>query len=104
MTPEDLERKRVEIDRERCRRSFEIFAQRAWSQVEPAPLIWGWHMGAMCEHLAAVSSGEIRDLVICVPPGASKSLIASSLWPAWDWICRRRSARRRPRRCRCAFC
>jgi predicted phage terminase large subunit-like protein len=40
----------------------------------------------MCDHLAAVSSGEIRRLLINVPPGCMKSLLVATLWPAWDWI------------------
>lgn len=58
----------------------------AWDQVEPNELVWNWHMGAVCEVLEAVSSGEIRKLLINIPPGMSKSLLVSTLWPAWDWI------------------
>jgi predicted phage terminase large subunit-like protein len=43
-------------------------------------------MSAICEHLEAVSRGQIRDLVIAVPPGCTKSLLASCFWPAWDWL------------------
>ncbi len=86
MTPADLERKRIDLDRARCGPSFERFARKAWPEIDPAPLVWGWHMGALAEHLQAVSEGEIRDLVICIPPGCSKSKIVSALWPAWDWI------------------
>ena len=67
------------------RRGFAEFVRRAWSQVEPARLIWGWHMDAICEHLEAISRREIRDLVINVPPGCSKSLVASVLWLPWMW-------------------
>lgn len=73
------------LDREESRRSFERFARIAWREVEANDLRWGWHMSAICAHLEAVSRGQIRDLVICVPPGCSKSLLASTLWPAWDW-------------------
>jgi predicted phage terminase large subunit-like protein len=61
------------------------FVKLAWAQVEPQRLSWGWHLDAICEHLEAVTRREIRDLVINVPPGCSKSLIASVLWPAWVW-------------------
>jgi predicted phage terminase large subunit-like protein len=88
VSPLDIARQRIDVDRERGRRSFQAFARMAWSEIDPAPLIWGWHMGAVCEQLQAVSEGEIKDLVICIPPGCSKSKIASALWPAWDWISR----------------
>jgi predicted phage terminase large subunit-like protein len=68
-----------------ARKGFAEFVRRAWPQVEPAPLVWGWHLDAICEHLEAVARREIRDLVINVPPGCSKSLLASVLWPAWVW-------------------
>lgn len=77
----------VEIDREWiARRGLAEFVRRAWGEVEPsAPLVWSWHLEAICEHLAAVSRREIHDLVINVPPGCSKSLGVSVLWPAWVW-------------------
>lgn len=62
------------------------FVRLAWPQIEPNPLVWGWHLDAVCEHLEAVTAGEIRRLVISQPPGTSKSLIASTLWGAWDWL------------------
>lgn len=61
------------------------FVRLAWPQVEPNPLAWGWHLDAVCEHLEAVQRREIRDLVINLPPGFSKSLVTSVLFPAWVW-------------------
>ncbi len=58
----------------------------AWPQVEPNRLRWSWHLGAMSECLSAVSMGQIRKLLINVPPGGSKSLMVSTMWPSWDWI------------------
>jgi len=43
-------------------------------------------MDLICAHCEAVARGEIRDLVVNVPPGTSKSRITSILFPAWDWI------------------
>ncbi len=82
----DLLQDKIELDRERGARSFARFVRLAWPVIEPNPLVWGWHMDAVSEHLEAVTSGQIRDLVICEPPGTSKSLLVSTLWPAWDWI------------------
>ena len=73
-------------DREAVRRwGLREFVKIAWPEVEPQPLTWSWHLDAMCEYLEAVTRREIRDLVINVPPGCSKSLITSVLWPAWVW-------------------
>jgi len=68
-----------------ARKGFAEFVRRAWHQVEPAPLVWNWHLDAICEHLEAVACRQIRDLVINIPPGTSKSLLSSVLWPAWVW-------------------
>ena len=78
---------RAALDVERVRRGgLREFVRRAWPLVESSPLSWGWHLDAVCEHLEAVARREIRDLVVNVPPGTSKTLLASVLFPAWCWI------------------
>lgn len=75
-----------DIEREYCRRSLANFAKRAWRVLEPSsPLAWGWAMDAICEHLEAVSRGDIKRLLINVPPGCMKSLLTAVIWPAWEW-------------------
>ena len=65
----------AELDRDAvARRGFREFAKRAWHRVEQTPLVWGWHMDAVCEHLEAVTRGEIVELVINEPPGHSKKI------------------------------
>ena len=44
-----------------------------------------WHIDALCEHLEAVSKGQINRLIINLPPGVTKSLITSVAWPSWEW-------------------
>jgi predicted phage terminase large subunit-like protein len=39
----------------------------------------------MAEHLEAVTSGQIKRLLINVPPGSMKSMMVSVFWPAWEW-------------------
>lgn len=75
-----------EAERELCRRSLSAFVRRAWSVLEPGqPYIHGWHVDAICEHLSAISSGEITRLLINIPPGTMKSTLTSIFWPAWEW-------------------
>lgn len=75
-----------EIDRRACARSFSAFVKSAWHVLEPATeLKWGWALDAICEHLEAVSSGEILELLMNVPPGCMKSLLTGVLFPAWEW-------------------
>jgi len=57
-----------------------------WPVLEPStPLVTGWALDAIVEHLEAVSTGEVRRLLINVPPGFSKSMCTSVFFPAWLW-------------------
>jgi predicted phage terminase large subunit-like protein len=72
---------------ELCRRSLATFIRTLWHVLEPdTPLVWGPHLDAVCGKLEAVSRGEIRRLVINIPPGTMKSLTVSVFWPAWEWL------------------
>lgn len=76
----------LQARREVCRESLADFARLSWPILEPAAeLKWGWPLDAICEHLEAVTNGEITRLLINVPPGSMKSLLTSVLWPAWEW-------------------
>jgi len=67
--------------------SLHAFAKQAWPWVEGArPFVDNWHIGAICEHLEAVSLGQIKLLNINIPPRSSKSWSVSIAWPAWHWI------------------
>jgi predicted phage terminase large subunit-like protein len=57
-----------------------------WRVLEPETrFIDGWVVWAICEHLEAVTAGEISRLLINVPPGAGKSIFVDVFWPAWEW-------------------
>lgn len=76
----------IELDREIAKRSLADFCQMAWHVLEPAtPIKWGWALDAMCEHLEAVHTGEIKRLLMNVPPGMMKSLLTGVFFPAWEW-------------------
>lgn len=67
-------------------RSFAAFVKQAWHLVpQVEPLVWSWHMQAICDHLEAVARGTVTQLVINIPPGHSKSVLVAVLWPAWIW-------------------
>jgi hypothetical protein len=77
----------IEIDAERAVRSLREFVRQAWVVVEPStPFVPGFHIDAIIEHLEAVTRGQIRNLLINVPPRHMKSLLVSVFWPAWEWI------------------
>lgn len=75
------------IDKELCERSLAEFVKQAWSILDPGqPLIWNWHMDAICEHLEAITNNQINRLLINIPPGTSKSSLVNVYYPAWEWI------------------
>ena len=77
---------RAKVDRELATRSLSEFVRQAWHVVEPSTtFVPGSHIDAIIEHLEAVSRGEIRNLLINVPPRHMKSLLVSVFWPAWEW-------------------
>jgi predicted phage terminase large subunit-like protein len=74
------------LEAEKGRRSLAWFVREAWPLVEKTPYSHNWHIDTICAHLEAVVRGEIRQLVINVPPGSGKSLLVSVFWNAWLWI------------------
>jgi predicted phage terminase large subunit-like protein len=53
--------------------------------MDPARFVPNWHIDAICEHLEAVAKGDIRRLLINIPPRHMKSLAVSVAFPAWVW-------------------
>ena len=63
------------------------FIKLMWEYLEPGrEFREARHIRAMCEHLEAVSRGEIQKLLINIPPGFAKSILVNVFWPAWEWI------------------
>src|SRR5262245_56294865 len=76
-----------ELLRRKSRVSLRVFVECAWRILEPTTNFQpNWHIDLICEHLEAVTAGEIRRLVINIPPRYMKSLLTSVLWPCWEWI------------------
>jgi hypothetical protein len=69
-----------------CMKSLHCFVKEFWPVIEGTPFTDGWHIGAMCEHLQALISGEIKRLYINVPPRHTKSTICSVMVPAYRWL------------------
>jgi predicted phage terminase large subunit-like protein len=75
------------VPAEKARRRFRDFIPAAWPIAEPCrPFIPGLHIDLIADHLQAIAEGQIRRLLINVPPGHAKSLLVSVLWPAWRWL------------------
>lgn len=65
-------------DKEDCRESFLSFVRRVW----PA-FIAGRHHEIMADAFERVARGELKRLIVNMPPRHTKSEFASFLFPAW---------------------
>ena len=80
--PEALQKIRAEL----AKRSLLEFTRQAWPILEPGVAMkQGWALEAICEHLEAVIRGDIKRLVINIPPGASKSRLSRVMLPLYIW-------------------
>jgi len=78
------------IRRERARREacrdLMSFTRQCFNIIEPGQDFRdNWHLHVIAEHLMAVTRGDVRNLVINIPPGCMKSILTSVAWPAWEW-------------------
>lgn len=78
----------VQMDREiGMRGDLREFFSMAWHVIEPSqPISVGWHTDAQCDHYQAIEEGQIKYLVVNIPPGCSKSRISGVFWPVWAWL------------------
>ena len=68
------------------RRSLSLFIKQAWSTIEPNRYFYdNWHIDAISDHLQAVVNGDIKRLIINIPPRHMKSISVSVALPAWTW-------------------
>jgi hypothetical protein len=76
----------LQVEAELAKRRLSTFIRKAWTVVEPGvEYVHGWHIDAIADHLTAVTNGEIRNLVVNIPPRHMKSLNVSVFWPCWAW-------------------
>ena len=67
--------------------SFHEFIKQSWHVIEGnIPFVDSWHIKALAEHLEACYKGDIRKLLINIPPRTSKSSIISVMFPVWVWL------------------
>lgn len=73
------------------RESFYEFVKEFWSIVAGEVFIDNWHIKYICDELQEAAERvfrnepKVHDIIINVPPGSSKSTVASQLFPAWVW-------------------
>ncbi len=76
-----------EVDKALAYTSLSHFTRVMWPVLEGRKVYkGGWHIEAICDHLEAVSAGQIDRLRIHMPPRHMKSTLVSVMWPVWDWL------------------
>ena len=79
------------VQRELNNRSLYQFLRWAWPEISGQPFVDNWHIRFLCEQLeeVAIRVGERQpkkhDLLINVPPGSTKTIICSIVFPVWCW-------------------
>ncbi len=67
-----------------AKNDFDLFWRLAFQELEPGQeLLNNWHLRYLAQVLMAVERGEIKRLIINVPPRSLKSLLASVAFPAF---------------------
>ena len=64
--------------------SMKFFLRQAFSTLNPRKkLCWNWHLDYLCDVLEEVYNGNIKRLLINIPPRYLKSVVCSVCFPAW---------------------
>ncbi len=67
--------------------SLRHFLEGGWHVLHPTtPYEHAEFVDWICEDIEAVFRGEIREYVLCVPPGSAKSMIVTVYALAWLWL------------------
>lgn len=65
---------------------YRDFFRQAWPLLNPGnPLIESFVIDLISEYLEAVDDGQIKRLIINIPPRFAKSSLVSVAWPVWSW-------------------
>ena len=66
------------------RADFLVFYEKCFALLEPGTeFLDNWHISAIAEALRGVQAGELRRLIINVPPRSGKSTLVSVAFTAW---------------------
>src|ERR1700704_5757792 len=73
-------------DRIMLRDDLRLYIRQAWHVIEPSTVyLENWHIDLIAEYLEAVTAGQIKRLLINMPPRYAKSTCVSIMWPTWVW-------------------
>lgn len=65
-------------------KDFEAFIEKAWMEIESGqPIAWNWHIDAIVHVLNQVRLGDLRRLLVTIPPRMGKTNLISVIFVAW---------------------
>lgn len=79
------------ISRELNNRSFYHFLQYFWPEVSNQAFQPNWHIEYLCSELEKIAyrvgnrQPKVHDLIINIPPGTTKTITCSIMFPVWCW-------------------
>lgn len=66
------------------RKDFNSFISKVFNTINPGVRYHpNWHIKLIAEHLQAIQAGDIKRLIINMPPRSLKSVCIGVAWPAW---------------------
>ena len=73
-----------ELEKEVLRNDLSSFIAKSFNTINPSVKYnHNWHIDLIAEYLKAVYNGEIKRLIINIPPRSLKSVCVSVAFPAW---------------------
>lgn len=78
---------RIELAARAAEGSIRACHQLVWIIQNPGKTLRrSWYLEAMLEHLQALITGEIKRLIVNVPPGSGKTVAGSYTLPCYAWL------------------
>jgi len=80
------------IEAELCKRSFFHFVKTFWEEVSNDEFKPNWHIELLCQELTEIAKRvaenkpKKHDLIVNIPPGTTKTITCSIMFPVWCWI------------------
>lgn len=65
------------------RESLKEFIKSYWELERKEKLVDNWHIDLICEKLEKVFKGEIKRLIINIPPRSLKTELVAKAFPIW---------------------
>lgn len=73
-----------EIIKDEKKTQFKTFLVKVFETLHPnKKMISNWHLDLIIEYLKAIESGDMKWLIVNLPPRSLKSVCINVAWPAW---------------------